>query len=154
MRADEGLDLDRIHALMMAALDEECVPGDRAELDRSLAQYPELAREWDRLCRLKEVTMTMAVRQPGEEVWDRYRATGLHRAERGIAWALLLFGVSVLGAWGLWRWVEALIAAEMPTMIKVATLALVGGGVLLTVSVIRERWLLHRKDPYSRGVTR
>jgi anti-sigma factor RsiW len=151
---DDRIDLDRVHALMMAALDGECSDEERRELDADIEQNPELAAEWQRLRRLKEVTTTMAVRQPPEEVWDRFRTTALHRVERRVAWVLLLFGAAVLGGWGLWHWLRGVLAADAPVVIKAAIIALVLGGGLLLASVIRERWVLRRHDPYSREVTR
>jgi anti-sigma factor RsiW len=150
----EPPDLDRAHALMMAALDDECSAAERRELESILEAHAELAGEWLRLRRLKEVTTTMAVRQPPEEVWDRYRAGALHRAERTVAWTLVLFGAAVLTGWGVWHWIQALIGSEAPLVVKVAMVSLATGGILLLGSVIRERWHLHRRDPYSREVIR
>jgi anti-sigma factor RsiW len=153
MSADD-LDLDRVHALMMAALDDECSSAEREELEVCLSENPALAAEWQRLRRLKEVTTTMAVRQPPEEVWDRFRMTAPHRVERSIAWVLVLFGAGVLGAWGLWHWLGAVMGSDAPPLIKAAIVAVVSGGALLLASVVRERWVLSRRDPYSKEVTR
>lgn len=150
----EDAALDRAHALMMAALDEECTAEDRLELDALLAARPELAAEWNRLRRLKEVTVTMGLRQPPEEVWDRYRVAALHRAERSLAWLLIGLGAAALGGTAFWLWLEAWLASDVPLVAKVASVALITGGVLLALSVIRERLFLHRRDPYSKEVTR
>jgi len=150
----DDLPLDRAHALMMAALDGECSAEERGELERLLAGHPELSAEWNRLRRLKEVTVTMGLRQPPEEVWDRYRASVLHRTERSIAWILIVLGAAALGGTAFWLWLEAWLASDVPLVAKVASVALIAGGVLLAVSVIRERLFLHRRDPYSKEVTR
>lgn len=154
MKPEDTLDLDRAHALMMAVLDGECTEADRRELDAHLARRPELHDEWNRLRRVKEVTMNMGLAAPPEEVWDRYRRSVLHRAERGIAWTLIAVGGAILGAVALWQGLEAWLAAELPPLIKLASGALMVGGALLLVSVIRERWTLSRRDPYSKGVLR
>lgn len=148
-------DLDRAHALMMAVLDGEATPADREALDALLARDGELAAEWARLRRVKEVTETMTPRQPAEEVWDRFRMSVMHRAERGIAWILIAAGASVLGVWWAWQALEAFVGdTTVPWYLKAAVLAIVAGGAILLVSVIRERWFLHRRDPYSREVIR
>ena len=148
------LDLDRIHALMMAALDGDSTPEERAALEAALGRHPELAAEYRRLQRVKEVTSTMAVRQPPEEVWDRYRVTAMHRVERSVAWLLLASGLAVLGAWGLWHWLDAVMSSDVPIVIKGAIVAVVIGGLLLLASIGRERWRLSRRDPYSKEVIR
>jgi anti-sigma factor RsiW len=146
--------LDRARMLMMAALDGEGERADREELQRYLHESPELAAEWQRLRRVKEVTTSMTVRQPPDEVWDRYRVSRVHRIERSVAWILLTAGAAVLGGWGLWHWLGDVLGSDLPWMIKTAIVGVTVGGLLLLASVIRERWILSRRDPYSREVIR
>ena len=76
---------------------------------------------------------------PPEELWDRYRRSVVHRAERGIAWTLIAAGVAILGAWALWHWLEAWLARDLPIVVKVASAALMVGAALLLLSIVRER---------------
>jgi ferric-dicitrate binding protein FerR (iron transport regulator) len=154
MKPEDTLDLDRAHALMMAVLDDECTDGDRRELEAQCERRPELRAEWNRLRRVKEVTMDMRIARPGDEFWDQYRRSVAHRAERGIAWTLIAAGGAILASIALWRWLESWLASEVPLLIKLATGALMVGGALLLVSVLRERWVLSRRDPYSKEVWR
>lgn len=145
----DELELDRARRLMMGALDDELAPGEREELDRLLASDAELAREWERLRRTREVTESMRMRQPPIEVWDGYWDGIYNRIERGLGWILVSAGAIVLLGWGTWRVVEALLAdLSVPVPIKLAVLAVALGAVVLFVSVVRERWLLRDKDPY------
>lgn len=140
---------------MMAALDGECTPAQRQELNALLLQHPELAAEWQRLDRVKEVMAGMSLQRPPEEVWDRFRSSVLHRVERSIAWVLITAGAAILGAWASWEWIGRVLSdAELPIVVRIAIVSLVTGGLILLVSVIRERWFLHRRDPYSREVIR
>lgn len=140
---------------MMAALDGECTPAERQALDALLAAHPELAAEWAQLVRVKEVMSGMSLKRPPEEIWDGFRASVLHRTERTIAWTLIAAGAVVLGVWLAWEWIDRFAAdATVPTAIKLAVGALIAGGVLLLVSVVRERLFLRRRDPYSREVIR
>jgi ferric-dicitrate binding protein FerR (iron transport regulator) len=151
----DGADSNDVHALMMTVLDGECTDADRQRLEALLADRSELAVEWNRLRRVKEVTMTMGVRQPPEEIWDRYRESTLQRVERGIAWTLVAAGGAVIVGWACWQWLSRWLAdAEVPLAIRVAGVALAAGLFLLFVSVVRERWWLHRRDPYSKEVLR
>lgn len=148
------VDLDRAHALMMAALDNECTAGERLELEALLADRSDLAADWARLLRLKEVTVTMGMARPPEEAWDRYRRTALHRAERGVAWVLLAVGGGALAATSLWLWIASWLASDLPLFVKIALGGVTIGAALLVVSLVRERWFLARRDPYSREVER
>ena len=81
-------------------------------------------------------------------------ASVVHRTERGVAWILIASGVAILGATALWHWVEAWLATDLPLVIKAASGAVMVGFALLIVSILRERWFLHRRDPYSKEIQR
>lgn len=153
MSPTNELDLDRARALMMAALDNECSDEERRELETHISRRPELEAEWSRLKRVKEVTMSMEVAGP-VEIWDHYRRSVVHRAERGIAWTLIVVGGATLETWALWHWLEAWLARDLPMVVKVASAALIAGATLLLVSIVRERWRTRHHDPYSKEILR
>lgn len=149
------VDRDRVQALMMAALDGEITAGDRRELEALVAGDAGLADEWRRFTRLKEVTTGMTLKQPPEEIWDRYWMSTYRRAERGLAWLLVSAGVIVLGAYALWHAVEGFLAdSGTPLYLRAAIAALAIGAFILVVSVIREKLFLARRDPYQKEVVR
>jgi ferric-dicitrate binding protein FerR (iron transport regulator) len=142
--------LDRTKELLMRAVDDELSPSERIELDALLAHDPTLRAERERLTRLKEVTGTMKLRNPPEQLWDDYWNSAYSRLERGIGWILLSFGVIVVGGWATWQFVAELIAdTGMPPLIKAGILAGSLGLVILTVSVLRQRLFVRKTDPYK-----
>ena len=141
---------ERARRLMMAAIDAEITERERAELERLLAGDPELAAEWQRMTRVKEVTDGMALRKPPDEAWDGYRKSVYNRVERGLGWILLSVGTIALLGYGAWRWIEALLASTaLPAWVKFAIGAVALGLVILFVSVIRERVFRQRREPYE-----
>src|SRR5690606_1772467 len=96
-------DTERIRGLMMAALDDECSPAERRELEEALQHNPELHSEWRELQRVKEITSMVSVRKPPDEVWSRYWANVYARNERKVAWLLVSIGAVILLSWGLWQ---------------------------------------------------
>jgi ferric-dicitrate binding protein FerR (iron transport regulator) len=150
-----SVDRERAQALMMAALDGEISAADRAELDALIARHAGLADEWRRFTRLRGVTVGMSLQQPPEEIWDHYWTSTYRRAERGVAWILISAGVVVLGAVWLWRTVEAFLGAtDVPLYLRVAIAAVAIGVFMLVVSVIREKFVLARRDPYQKEIIR
>jgi ferric-dicitrate binding protein FerR (iron transport regulator) len=142
--------LDRTKELLMRALDDELAPEEQRELDALLADDPAVRAERERLGRLKEVTGSMKLRHPPEELWDDYCNSAYSRMERGIGWILVSFGVIVVGGWATWQFVTELIAdTEMPPLIKAGILAGSLGLVILTVSVLRQRLFVRKTDPYK-----
>ena len=155
MTHDDSLDRERIQHLMMAALDGEISTGEQRELDALIAAHPDVADEWRRFQRLKEVTTGMSLHTPPEETWDRYWQNTYHRTERGIAWLLVSIGAIVL--FGYWAWHAVLAFFEPgsePLGIRLAIAAVTIGLVILAVSVIREKIFTNRRDPYQKEVIR
>jgi ferric-dicitrate binding protein FerR (iron transport regulator) len=150
-----SLDRERAQALMMAALDGEISAADRTQLDALLAQHPDLAAEWQRFTRLKEVTSGMSLRHPPEEIWDRYWDSAYRRVERGIAWMLVSAGAAVLAGYWIWHAVEAFLAdTTAPLGLKLAIAAVTLGLFILALSVVREKIFVARRDPYQKEVIR
>jgi len=141
---------ERARHLMMAALDGEVSAADRTELDRLLEGDPALAAEWRQLQRVREVTRTMSMREPSQEIWEGYWMGVYRRLERGIAWILVSVGAIVLLSWWAWEGLEKLWRDQaLPTFVRVGALALIAGLVILAVSVVREKVMLRRTDPYK-----
>ena len=150
MTNDDSRNRERARALMMAALDGEISPEDRRQLDALVAESAELAAEWRRLARVREVTSGMTLEQLPQEIWDRYWASVYRRAERGMAWMLVSLGAIVLFAYWLWHAVGALLAdTSLPPLVRIAIMAVALGAAILLVSVVREKFFMHRRDPYK-----
>lgn len=148
--ADVSRDAERAHQLMMGALDNELSDTERAQLKKLLDADPALQQEWERLQNVKEVTGTMALRSPPEEVWDGYWTSVYSRVERGLGWILLSLGAIVLLSYGLWIAVREVMAdAAMPGFVKASLLVAIIGAVTLVVSVVREKWFVYKSDPYK-----
>ena len=140
----------RVRRLMMAVLDGEATESESRELEERLEADPALRAEWERMNRLEEVTAMVRRRTPPDEVWDTYWDGVYRRLERGIGWILVSLGAVVAGTWALWGAVEGILAdTELPVVVKGALLALVAGGLLLLVSVAREKLFVWKSDPYK-----
>lgn len=140
---------ERARHLMMAALDSELGPEDRAELDRLLAADASLREEWERLGKVKEVTRAMGYTEPPEEVWETYWVSVYNRVERGAGWILATLGLLVVAGYGIWQGVVGLLAdTGLPGFFKVAVFVAAFGGLILLLSVAREKLFTRRRDPY------
>jgi ferric-dicitrate binding protein FerR (iron transport regulator) len=151
----QSVDRERVQMLMMAALDGELAPSDRSELETALASHPDIADQWRRLARVKEVTNGMSLRKPAEEIWDGYWRSTYRRGERGVAWLLISAGATVLAAYWVWHAVQAFLQdTSAPLAIRAAIASLVLGAVILALSVLREKLFTHRADPYQKEIIR
>ena len=145
---------DHVRRLMMQALDDELSAAQRAELDRLLADDECLRAEWEKLRKVKEVTETMDYRNPPQEIWQDYWVSVFNRFERGLGWTLVSVGAAVLVGYALWHQVQSVLAdSGMPAYLKIAIFAVLMGGIILLLSVAREKLFTRRHDPYK-GVQR
>lgn len=140
---------DKIRDLMMQALDGEISPSDKAELDKALTTDAGLRSEWEQLRTVKDKTAGLVLRPPPDEIWEGYMDSVYRRVERGIGWILLSIGAVILISTSLWQIVQQLFGdATVPLVVKGGVLALLVGGVILIVSVVREKYFVFKDDPY------
>ncbi len=142
-------ELDRFRQLMTGALDHELSPEEQAEFEQMLVALPERRNEWNEHRQLKEITMQLKFTNPPEEVWDRYWIGVYNRIERRAAWILVSLGAMVVLFFAGYKAVESLLAdAQTPWLVKGGILALLAGGVILFVSVLREKLFTRKTDKY------
>jgi ferric-dicitrate binding protein FerR (iron transport regulator) len=148
--SEPGTRDERAQHLLMGGLDGELSAEEREELNRLLDADPSLRAEWKRLTRVKEVTKTMTMRTPPDEIWEDYWTSVYNRIERWVGWIFVSLGAIVLLSYVLWQAVQEFLAdASLPGFVKIAVLITVVGVAALVVSVFREKLSLRRNDPYK-----
>ena len=137
--------------LLAGYLDGEIPSSDREEVEAHLEGCAECRGELDEMRVLVDVTTQLQVAQPEEEVWDSFLDGVYNRVERKSGWLLLILGVLILSAMGLfyyvvqpWTSVTAKMAFGLPFV----------GLAILFISVLRERLSIRGTDRYSRDVHR
>ena len=146
---------EKFQMLLMAAIDGELSNEESAQFDEYLRRYPECQEEWQRYSKLKEVAKTMQFSKPHPEVWDRYWVGIYNRIERGLGWIVFSIGCVILLTYGGFKAVEAIIAdPQLALIVKVGIIAVIGGVVMLIVSVAREKIFTAKTDKYQKEVER
>lgn len=148
MKRDESL--DHPHMLMMAELDDELGPAEIEELDALCRADSRLADERRRLAHVKEATRMTRIPTPPDAAWEGYWRSTYRRIELTTGWVLVSIGALLLGGWGTWTAVQAMLAdPAVPALVKWGLFALLFGGVILTVSVVREKIFTAKNDPFE-----
>ena len=110
----------------------------------------ECRKEWEDMKKLEEVMKKMELKKPQPEVWKVYSTSVYNRLERRIGWILFSVGAMILLFFGGYKMVESIFQdATTPVLLKVGILALLGGFVVLLVSVLRERLFVHQRERYK-----
>ncbi|MFQ5631722.1 MAG: anti-sigma factor family protein [bacterium] len=153
MKKLSAAEKNRFEILLTKAVDGELDNAEQAEFEALLASHPQCRKEWQEHTKIKEVTKMMKFKQPSAEVWDSYWVNIYNRIERGLAWIAISVGAVILLTYAIYHLIEALFGLMsdpvVPFLIKLAVILVIGGLVVLFVSVVREKLMLQKKDQYK-----
>jgi hypothetical protein len=131
---------------MMAYVDDELSPADRAALEVLLQQHPEWRTQVAEMVELVGATKVLKRRPPDPQVWDNYWEEIDAKLPRQVGWTLTLIGGMILIGYGIWK----VVAFTDNDYVRLGiTLVIVGFG-LLFAAVIRGRMLELHRDRYRR----
>ena len=141
---------ERELVLVNKAIDEMLSREETEELQQLFAARPAIRGEYESMKSIKEATMELKFKQPPEETWDRYWAGVYSRLERGLAWLLISIGTAVvLAIVGYAAIMKFLEDTSTPLAVKLGVGALLLGGAVLLVSVLREKMVMRKTDKYK-----
>ena len=136
-------------------VDDELDAGKRQQLESHLQTCESCRREWEELVKIKENLAMIRFKEPLDAELDRYWSKVYNRLERGVGWICFSLGAILLLCWGALEIIEEmLLDPALSVVVKVGTVALIVGLVILFVSLARERLMIQRKDKYSREIQR
>jgi len=141
---------ERFQTLLMKAVDGELNSDEQTEFEEFVSNDADCRQEWQQMKKLKEVTNSMNFKSLPTEVWDNYWVNVYNRLERGLAWILFSIGAIILLTYSGFKAVESIIAdPQLAGILKAAILMVIGGSVILLVSVVREKLFTRKSDPYK-----
>lgn len=136
--------------LMMAYLDDELNQEQRRAFEEHLASCPDCTRELKEFRKLKQMTDCVAFVEPEDRIWEQYWNHVYNRLERCTGWVLFSVAAIALFIYGGFKLIESVIQdPAVGVLMKIGLLALLGGLVILFVSVLRERVYFWSKDRYK-----
>ena len=122
----------------------------RQAVDVHVAACMECRRELEETRQFEEVMNKMELKKPKPEVWQMYWASVYNRLERRFGWILFSIGAIIILFFGGYKLVEGLVQApDVPLLFKVAILSVLGGLVVLLVSLARERIFVRKRERYK-----
>jgi predicted anti-sigma-YlaC factor YlaD len=135
--------------LMMAYLDNELNEEQKRAFEEHLAGCPDCTRDLAEFRKLKRMTDSVTFVEPEDRVWEQYWSNVYNRIERGIGWILFSVAAILLLIYGGFQAIESIIEdPAVGVLMKIGLLALLGGLVILFVSILRERVYFWSRDRY------
>ena len=141
--------------LITGYVDDELSVADRQRLESHLRACDACRRELEELVAFKEHLTMLKFKEPSDAELQRYWSSIYNRLERGVGWILFSLGAIVVLCWGAFEAIEEMIKdPAISLVLKVGVVSLIVGGVVLFVSLVRERLTVRKTDKYSREVER
>jgi len=136
--------------VMMAYLDGELEEKRIKQFQAHLKNCPQCRQELDEFVSLKKITDSVSLVEPEDRVWDQYWDNVYNRLERRMGWVFFSIAGILLGLFGGFKVIEAVIldpGADL--MFKVCLVVLILGLAILFASVLRERIYFRQRDRYK-----
>jgi len=144
------MDHQKIKELISSYHDGELDNREKRVVEEHLKQCAECRREHEEMGRFEEVMGKMQLKKPRKEMWEVYWSTIYNRLERRIGWILLSIGGMILLFFGGYKAIEGIIQdPSTPILLKVGILTVLGGMVVLLVSLLREQIFVHKRERYK-----
>ncbi len=144
------MDHQKIKELVSSFYDEELDEKQRKLVKNHLEECSECRKEFEEMGRFEEVMSQMALKEPPKEAWQMYWTSVYNRLERGIGWILFSIGAIILLFFGAYKLVEGIIQdASVPLILKIGILSVLGGLVVLLVSLLREQLFVRKRERYK-----
>lgn len=123
---------------------------EQLKVNELLLSDNQFKAEFNEQIKVKEMIGKMNLKNPSAEFWDSYWLGVYNKIERGLAWILISTGALILIGFAIFNFVETLLAdSQTPVFIKYALMFLIFGGMILLLSVIREKFTVNKKDKYK-----
>jgi len=141
--------------LITGYVDDELSVADRERLESHLRACHACRREREAMVAFKEHLTMIKFKEPSDAELERYWSSIYNRLERGLGWILFSLGAIVVLCWAAFEAIEEMIQdPNVSLVLKVGIVSLIAGGVVLFVSIVRERLTIRKTDKYSREVER
>ncbi len=139
-----------IRELLAGYVDCELNEADRMRVESAMTDDPSIVEEVREFRKLKEVTGMAVYADLPDEVWEKYWESLYKKLERGIGWLLFSLGAMILLGFGLFEALQQLYQdPTVPLWLKIGTTALTGGGLILLISIVRERLFARKRERYT-----
>ena len=136
--------------VMMAYLDGELENEQIKQFQAHLKDCPECRQDLEQFTSLKEITDSVSLVEPEDRVWDQYWDNVYNRLERRMGWVFFSIAGILLGLFGGFKVIEAVILDPgVDLMFKVCLVVLILGLAILFASVLRERLYFRQRDRYK-----
>lgn len=136
--------------LIAAFFDGELDAAGKKKVEEHLESCAECRRLHEEMSRFEGVMSQMELQKPVRDTWKYYWDSVYNRLERRAGWILFSIGVMILLFFGGYKAIEGVIKdSGTPLLLKIGILSVLGGAVVLLVSISREQIFVRKRERYK-----
>ncbi len=141
---------DEMKILLSGLADNELDGQQKKDVEDHVVGCDSCRHEYSRLLKLKEVTSDMKYFDIPERLMEGYWQRIYRRVEWGLGWLFLSAGIIIMIAFAVWELMNGFfLDPTVPLFLKAGLALLLGGLIILLVSIIRERLFARKHDRYD-----
>ena len=146
---------EEIQQLMMKVVDGVASPDEEKTLAEAIRGNDSWESELRAFKKIKEVTENMQFKELPDSYWTGYWNGVYRRTERALAWVLISVGLMIVCAFTAYIGLSEFYAdPEVGLTLKIGVSAAVLGGIIMLVSILRERLFARKRERYEKEVER
>jgi ferric-dicitrate binding protein FerR (iron transport regulator) len=146
---------EEIQQLMMKVVDGVASPKEEEALAEVIQGNERLESELRAFKKIKEVTENMQFKELPDSYWSGYWQRVYRRTERALAWILLSIGLMIIVAFSAYMGLSRFYSdPEVSVALKIGVSSAVLGGIIMVVSIARERLFARKHERYEKEVER
>jgi len=146
---------EEIQQLMMKVVDGVASGEEEEVLAAAIRGNERWEAELRAFHKIKEVTEKMKFKELPDSYWSGYWINVYRRTERALGWILISVGLMVVLGFGAYKGLSQLYSNPAVSLVmKVGISFAVAGGIIMIVSVMRERLFARKHERYEKEVER
>ena len=105
--------------------------------------------------KIKEVTENMQFKELPDSYWPGYWRDVYRRTERGLAWILMSIGLMIIIGFSAYMGLSEFYSdPDVSVAMKIGVSLAILGGIIMIVSIVRERLFARKHERYEKEVER
>jgi hypothetical protein len=146
---------EEIQQLMMKVVDGVASPEEEQAITDSIRGSDKWESELRAFKKIKEVTENMRFKELPDSYWPGYWKDIYRRTERALAWILMSIGLMVVLGFSAYMGLSQFYSDPgIGIVMKVGVSLAISGGIIMLVSIGRERLFARKHERYEEEVER
>jgi hypothetical protein len=149
------MEAEEIRQLMMKVVDGIASPEEERALAEAVRQDEQWETELRAFKKIKEVTDSMRFKELPDSYWPGYWKDIYRRTERSLGWILGSLGAIIILGYSAYMGLSRFYSnPEVSALLKGGVSLAILGGIILIVSIVRERIFARQHERYEKEVER